>query len=31
MKQHKIENSGQARLFKNPLLEKLTKGHPALS
>lgn len=31
MKQHKIENSGQARLFKNPLLEKLTKGHLALS
>ncbi len=31
MKIKKIENSGQARLFKNPFLEMLTKGHPALS
>lgn len=27
----KVENYGQARLFKNPYLELLTKGHPALS
>jgi len=31
MKVKKIENSGQARLFSNPFLEALTKGHPALS
>lgn len=31
MKIKKIENSGQASLFKNPFLEMLTKGHPALS
>jgi len=31
MKGQKVENSGQAQLFKNPFLELLTKGHPALS
>ena len=31
MKGQKAENSGQAQLFKNPFLELLTKGHPALS
>lgn len=31
MKEQKVQNTGQARLFKNPLLEMLTKGHPALS
>lgn len=31
MKGQKVENSGQARLFRNPFLEMLTKGHPALS
>jgi len=31
MKGQKIEKSGQAQLFKNPFLELLTKGHPALS
>lgn len=31
MKGRKIENTGQARLFSNPFLEILTKGHPALS
>ncbi len=30
MKVNKVENSGQARLFKNPYLEMLTKGHPAV-
>lgn len=25
---HEIHNKGQARLFKNPLLEALTKTHP---
>ena len=30
MKVDKIENTGQARLFKNPYLEMLTKGHPAI-
>lgn len=30
MKVNKVENSGQARLFKNPYLEILTKGHPAV-
>lgn len=28
MKFEKIHNKGQARLFQNPVLEKLTKGHP---
>ncbi len=28
MKFEKIHNKGQAKLFKNPYLEKLTKGHP---
>ncbi|SFO21806.1 Fatty acid hydroxylase superfamily protein [Paenimyroides ummariense] len=31
MKGQRVENSGQAQLFKNPFLELLTKGHPALS
>ena len=31
MKEQKVQNTGQARLFKNPFLEMLTKGHPALS
>lgn len=30
MKIDKINNKGQARLFKNPFLEMLTKGHPAI-
>lgn len=30
-KRVRVQNSGQARLFKNPFLEFLTKGHPALS
>lgn len=30
MKFDKIHNKGQARLFKNPYLEMLTKGHPAV-
>ena len=30
MKFDKINNKGQARLFKNPFLEMLTKGHPAI-
>ena len=31
MKNQRVQNSGQAQLFKNPFLEILTKGHPALS
>ena len=31
MKEQKVQNTGQARMFKNPFLEMLTKGHPALS
>lgn len=31
MKGQKVENSGQAQLFKNPFLELLTKGHPGVS
>src|SRR5690606_36657149 len=31
MKGQKVENSGQAQLFKNSFLEFLTKGHPLLS
>lgn len=31
MKEQKVQNTGQAQLFKNPFLEMLTKGHPALS
>lgn len=31
MKGQLVQNSGQAQLFKNPFLELLTKGHPALS
>lgn len=27
----KVENSGQAQLFKNPYIELLTKGHPMIS
>lgn len=30
MKFDKINNKGQARLFRNPVLEFLTKGHPAV-
>lgn len=30
MKFDKINNKGQARLFENPYLEMLTKGHPAI-
>lgn len=30
-KRVRVKNTGQARLFKNPYLEILTKGHPALS
>lgn len=30
MKFAKINNKGQARLFENPYLEMLTKGHPAI-
>ncbi len=31
MKKQRVQNTGQARLFKNPFLELLTKGHPAIS
>lgn len=31
MKNQRVQNTGQAQLFKNPFLEILTKGHPALS
>ena len=30
-KRVRVKNTGQARLFENPYLELLTKGHPALS
>lgn len=30
MKFDKINNKGQARIFENPFLESLTKGHPAV-
>src|SRR5688572_4212390 len=30
MKFEKIHNKGQAQLFQNPILEKLTKGHPLM-
>ena len=30
-KRVRVKNTGQARLFENPFLELLTKGHPALS
>jgi len=30
-KKVRVKNTGQARLFDNPFLESLTKGHPALS
>jgi len=31
MKEQRVQNSGQARLFKNSFLEMLTRGHPAIS